>query len=88
MNGNTHRCSSSSWPPSSRAWLTGPVPYFSRVPSPSSLIRATASTMSPWRTSEFHLASVSVRDATYFGMALSRSAMSPSRSGQESAKTS
>ena len=37
---------------------------------------------------EFHVVSVSVRDATCLGIALSLSAYSPSRSGQDAAKTS
>jgi hypothetical protein len=86
--GCIQRCSSSSCPPSRSARLNGPVPYFSRVLSPSFLSRATASTASPCRTSAFQVVSVSVCEATYLGSALSLSAMAPVWPGHVSANTS
>lgn len=51
-----------------------------------SLSLATASTASPGRISLFQVASVSVRDATYFGSELILSANSPIRPGHAAAK--
>jgi hypothetical protein len=49
---------------------------------------AAASTASPCRIWLFQVASVSVRDTTYFGSELIFSASSPVRPGHDAAKTS
>src|ERR671918_335446 len=85
-NGEMLRCNSSTRPASNSARLNGPLPYFTKVPSPESLSWATASTASPTSTSAFHVVSVSVVEATCLGNELILLARSPVMVGQVPAK--
>jgi hypothetical protein len=87
-NGEMLRWSSSTSPASTSARLNGPLPYFTNVPSPDSLSRATASMAPPASTSAFQVVSVSVVEATCFGREFNLSARSPVMVGHVAANVS
>ncbi len=88
MTGKYQKWNSSTRPCSTRVLSSSPVPYLRMFLPGCSLSFATSSATSPWMTEAFQVVSVSVREATYLGMAFMASAAGPSIDPQATANPS